>query len=219
MKKGIIFDLDGTLWDSIDHVVESWNDVMRREGYEKQITRDELVKQVGKPMDVIMAEMAPEIPLDERTRLMDVCVRDENAYVAVHGGVLYPGLEDVLAELRGKYPLFIVSNCQAGYIEAFFTAHKLQKYFADYECWGNTGLSKGENIRMVMRRNRLHRAVYIGDTAGDESAARYAGIPFVFASYGFGEAESPDGVISCLSELPAVVGKLFGKRRRMNKKT
>ena len=217
MKKGIIFDLDGTLWDSLDHVVESWNDVMRREGYDKQITRGELVKQVGKPMDVIMAEMAPEIPLDERTRLMDVCVSDENEYVAVHGGVLYPGLEDALAELRGKYPLFIVSNCQAGYIEAFFTAHKLQNYFADYECWGNTGLSKGENIRMVMGRNRLHRAVYIGDTAGDESAARDAGIPFVFASYGFGEAAAPDAAVSSLSELPAIVGKLFGKRRRMKK--
>ena len=53
------------------------------------------------------------------------------------------------------YKLFIVSNCQDGYIECFFKAHKLDKYFTDYECPGRTGLSKGENNKLIIERNNL----------------------------------------------------------------
>lgn len=37
----------------------------------------------------------------------------------------------------------------------FFKAHKLDKYFTDYECPGRTGLSKGENNKLVIERNNL----------------------------------------------------------------
>ena len=37
MKKGIIFDMDGTLWDSAAQVAESWNVASRKEGYEYNI--------------------------------------------------------------------------------------------------------------------------------------------------------------------------------------
>ena len=47
----------------------------------------------------------------------------------------------------------------------------------------------------------IDNAVYVGDTAGDESAARYAGIPFVWAAYGFGKAKAPDGVIQTIGDL------------------
>lgn len=209
MKKGIIFDLDGTLWDSIDHVVMSWNEILLREGYNNQITRDELISHVGKPMDVIMAELAPDVPPDERERLMEICVAHENEYVAANGGFLYPGLEDALIELREKYNLYIVSNCQDGYIEAFYAYHGLGGYFSDHECWGVTGKPKGENIRMVIERNHLDKAIYVGDTSGDETASRKAAISFVLASYGFGEAKSPDAVISSPGDLPRIVGRFL----------
>ena len=48
-------------------------------------------------------------------------------------------------------------------------------------------------------------AVYVGDTAGDEAAARGAGIGFIHASYGFGRAEAPDAVLRRFTELPNVL--------------
>jgi phosphoglycolate phosphatase-like HAD superfamily hydrolase len=51
----------------------------------------------------------------------------------------------------------------------------------------------------------LRKAVYVGDTAGDENASKEAGIPFIWARYGFGTATNPDGIISTISELKTCV--------------
>ena len=104
-------------------------------------------------------------------------------------------------ELKKDYKLFVVSNCQSGYIESFIKAHKLSDVFDDIECWGNNLLPKGENNKLIMKRNNITSAVYVGDTAGDEQSARVAGIPFIFAEYGFGEAVKPDYTIKEFSEL------------------
>jgi phosphoglycolate phosphatase len=77
-------------------------------------------------------------------------------------------------------------------ISAFLDYHKLHKYFCDFECAGDTGLSKGENLALVISRNGFRAPVFIGDTQGDANAAKAAGIPFIFARYGFGSA--PDAL-------------------------
>jgi phosphoglycolate phosphatase len=94
-----------------------------------------------------------------------------------------------------------VSNCQEGYIEAFLDYHKLGKYFLDFENPGRTGLTKGENIKLVIERNQLQHPVYVGDTKGDQEAATFAGIPFVFARYGFGQPETYHFVIDRFDQL------------------
>ena len=67
---------------------------------------------------------------------------------------------------------------------------------------------KGENNKLIMQRNGVTRAVYVGDTSGDEQSARVAGIPFVFAAYGFGEAIAPDYTVNAFTELPALMAKI-----------
>lgn len=71
----------------------------------------------------------------------------------------------------------------------------------DYESYENIFLSKGENIKLVVSRNNLKNPIYVGDTKGDMEASYYAGIPFVYASYGFGKVESFDYKINDISEL------------------
>lgn len=121
--------------------------------------------------------------------LMDECCVCENEYLAEHGGILYDGVEEVIEELSKTYPLFIVSNCQEGYIEAFLKAHHLEKYFTDTECWGRTRAAKGISNQMLIKRNNLKNPVYVGDTQGDKQSATDAGIPFIFAAYGFGQTD------------------------------
>ena len=55
-------------------------------------------------------------------------------------------------------------------------------------CFGDTGTCKGETIKKLMKDHNITSACYIGDTAGDMEASEYAGIPFVFCTFGFGEA-------------------------------
>ena len=116
-------------------------------------------------------------------------------------GTLYGNVENVLQELSQKYKLYIVSNCQDGYIEVFYKYHNLEKYFLDYENPGRTGLSKGENINLIIERNNLSNPVYVGDTEGDLKAARFAGIPFVYAKYGFGQVSEYELVIDNFEDL------------------
>jgi phosphoglycolate phosphatase len=81
----------------------------------------------------------------------------------------------------------------------------LSACFDDIECWGNNHLPKGENNKLIMERNNVTRAVYVGDTAGDEQSARDAGIVFIFATYGFGQALNPDYKLNRFEDLPRLM--------------
>ena len=204
MNKGILFDLDGTLWDSSQNVVKSWNEVLeKRTG--KIITPQDMQGYMGKTLEKIGELMLPDIPADLRSDIMKECCDNENKYLKVHGGVLFPNLEKVLAELSEKYKLFIVSNCQSGYIEVFLEYTGFGKYFTDFECPGGTGKEKGDNIRIVVERNGLDKAVYIGDTQGDCDSADYAGVPFIHAAYGFGTINREVPAVNSLSEIGEAV--------------
>ena len=127
-----------------------------------------------------------------------------------YGGDLYPGVAETLRRLAKEHRLAIISNCGDGYIESFLEAHGFSDCITDYEHPGRTGLSKGENIRLVMERNAMKDAVYIGDTQGDANAARMAGIPFIHASYGFGTVDPADyaAKLERFPDLPALLEKL-----------
>lgn len=188
---GIIFDLDGTLWDTTERIREAWNLILEKHEEIKRepITQADLAQCMGLPMYDIAAKLFPEEEPQVRNNLMDELCIFENEYLAKKGGILYEGLEETLGILSKKYPLFIVSNCQDGYIEAFLEAHHMEKYFKDTECWGRTRVSKGESNLILMKRNGLKNPVYVGDTAGDAQSAIDAKIPFIYAEYGFGSVE------------------------------
>ena len=210
MKKSIIFDLDGTLWDSCAPCVIAWNAVLKNHADGRQITVEDMTGYMGKTIDVIGKLIYPELPLPEILSIMQECCRADAQYLAEHGGVLYPALEETLGKLKNNYHLSVVSNSQDGYVQSFLTHHKLWDYFEDIEMAGRTGKQKGENIKLVMERNGLDRAVYVGDTAGDRDAALFAGVPFIYASYGFGILENEPYRIETIADVAAVADKLLG---------
>lgn len=209
MIDSIIFDLDGTLWDARENVCRSWNVMLAQRWPELgQLTTEQFSAQMGKLMPDIGRALFPQLTPEESNEVVDICGEYENEYVAEHGGVLYEELENTLAALSKKYRLFVVSNCQSGYIEAFFAAHKLGKYFTDIECYGNTMLTKAENIRLVVERHGLSSPVYVGDTALDAKSAAEAGLPFIWAAYGYGQVDSCVGKIDSPAQLPDLCAQL-----------
>lgn len=200
--EAIIFDLDGTLWDATHGILKTWNIALEQNGNIREpVTYEELSACLGLPMDAIAKKLFPDIAKETQKKVMDDCCRLENEYLTEYGGTLFPALEETLSKLQETYELYIVSNCQCGYIEAFLKAHHLESYFKDIECWGNTNQFKGANIRLLMERNHIKNAVYVGDTQGDADASREAGIPFVFCEYGFGSVDSSDYSISTFADL------------------
>ena len=200
---GIIFDLDGTMWDTRKPICEAWNIILSRheEIHRTPIVEADLNDCMGLPMYDIAAKLFPQEQEQVRNALMDELCEFENGYLEKMGGVLFPELEATLKELKTKYPLYIVSNCQDGYIEAFLQYSKLGEYFKDFTCPAYTGRLKGENIRIIMERNGLSEAVYVGDTQGDANSCKEAEIPMIYAAYGFGKVEKADASIQSFDEL------------------
>ena len=207
MKKALIFDIDGTLWDSRQPVAIAWDHIIKQETGKSQGLNAENVSYLfGKPMDEIAALLFPEKTKDQQMALGRKCFDYETEYLAGDPGTLFPNVRQTLETLAKSYPLYIVSNCQCGYIEVFLKTMGLGKYIKDFLCFGQTQVPKNESIRLLMERNHLQDVVYVGDTSGDFDACQKADVPFIYASYGFGDIPDPPRQIGAIGELPALLG-------------
>lgn len=206
---GIIFDVDGTLWDSTQEVAESWikaiNQLKMKTAFE--VTAEKLKGYFGKTMSEIADGIFPEETQERREQLMELCCKIENADLAANMNMqLYPGAKETIIELSKHIPVFIVSNCQSGYIEILVDKFGLHKYITDTECYGNNDKLKWENIKIVAQRNGLKKPIYVGDIQGDKDSCDKAGVPFIHAAYGFGEVDDCVARIQSMSELPGCLG-------------
>ncbi len=203
MINNIIFDVDGTLWDTTKIVAKAWNRAISQVGEINSVmTSTILKKEFGKTMDVIADDLFPDLDSENKKILLEKCCEFEhNDLMENTDDLLFPNVKETIIKLSEKFNLFIVSNCQCGYIELFMKKAGIEKYIKDFECFGNTGKCKGESIKILMKRNNLDDAVYVGDTQGDYEATVLAGIPFIFAKYGFGNVENCYLEISDIKEL------------------
>jgi len=206
--KNIILDIDGTIWNTTGVVAVAWNKAVKEgnvpELKDLVITDKMLQKEFGKPMDVIADNLFGDIDKNIKAELLAKCCVYEHEEIAANTDDLsYDKIRETIKELSVNHNIFIVSNCQDGYIELVMDKNGITSYIRDYECFGHTGLQKDENIVLLLERNGIKKeeAVYVGDTFGDYTATKKAGLSFVFARYGFGEVESPDYAVDSPSEL------------------
>ena len=187
--ESLIFDIDGTLWDSRALVAEGYNIQLRREGLDHLCTDAETLRSLfGKVMTEIGDALFASIPVPQRYELMERCMDTENRYLEENEcRIGYPLVKETLEELAKKHRLFIVSNSQCGYPELCMDKLGIRALFSGHLCFGDTGTCKGETIKRLMEAHNITSACYIGDTLGDLDAADLAQIPFVFCTYGFGQ--------------------------------
>lgn len=188
----IILDIDGTIWDTTNVVASAWNEAITKYFPKVNcVTGDILKTQFGKTMKVISDNLFPELNEEEKKFLMDQCCIYEQDFLMKNTKELaFEGVFEGIKKLAEKMPVYIVSNCQDGYIELVLEKNHIEEFISDYECYGKTGLGKADNIKLICKRNNLKSPVYVGDTKGDEEACGEAGVPFVFAEYGFGKSDN-----------------------------
>ena len=210
MKKGILFDLDGTLWDSSQAVIDAWNEcIAKNTDLDRKFTRGQMQSYMGKTLEKIAGLMFPDLAEADRVHILKLCSDYELEYLKSHNAEYFPGEREILEALHKEYFLAVVSNCQDGYIQLFLEKSGYSDLFSDFESAGKTGLDKGENIKLVAERNGLESIIYVGDTDLDGQAARKAGVPFVHAGYGFGSPDVYDLRINDIKELPEAAAKLL----------
>lgn len=195
MKRNIIFDLDGTLWDASRAIARGWNEILIDK--DPPLTPDDIRSVAGMTMDAIFEKLG--LPFEET--LYRKLVNAEHEAIEDEGALLFDGVRETIDKLSKCYNLYIVSNCQQGYIELFLSRMNMSEYFKDHLCWGDTLVPKGQTIRMLMQKHDMTNAVYVGDTRGDQVAAQDADIPFYFVDYGYGTAEEPVRHLTTISDL------------------
>lgn len=231
---GIIWDIDGTLWDATGTVAPAWKEKLNSINAERMakgmpvlsvhhpkgggtgedITAADLQREFGKPLEVIFRDLLPDLPLDESGDVLAEWYAVEADAIASAPPKAFEGTEEVLKKLQTmQIPSFIVSNCQAGYIETFMQATRTESFFTDHLCPGDTSLLKADNIRLITERHHLRSACYIGDIQADCDAVRAAAgsigdearIHFIWASYGYGHVDRPDAILKRITDLPDLV--------------
>ena len=200
-RDSIIFDLDGTLWDASETVVRAFNDSIQAIGFDINLTSQTVRDFSGMKMDDIFTQYFSFVPKGKLKEFETIYAEKESQYLQQFGGELFPKVKETLEKLAENYRLFIVSNCMKGYIENFIEFFSFEDLFEDFECFGNDGLPKDKNIRMIVERNNLQNPVYVGDTIWDKESSEKAGVDFIHAAYGFGKIENPKVQIQNFEDL------------------
>lgn len=201
----IIFDLDGTLWNTEDVSYEVVKEIVKKYDFVQEITKDTIAKTMGCTFAETAEMFMPYLEEEKREEILQEILDMTAKKLTVVGGILYEGLEEVLIELKKKYKLAIVSNCAAGYIESFLDSSNLRKYFEDYAAAAKMKVTKAEAIKAVLERNNITKAVYVGDTIKDLEASQGAEMDFIQAKYGFGQDLKTKYSVDGITELPNII--------------
>ncbi len=193
MVDGVIFDVDGTLWNTTPIVEKAWNQALKDSGFgDFSVTAKQLQGLFGLPMPEIIEAIMPGVPRAEREAFAPKCYSYEHEYLERESGILYPGILETIRKLAKEHEIFIVSNCQAGYIELFIRKTGIGDVIKDHLCLGDNNLLKADNIKLIVEKHNLKSPVYVGDIQGDADSSKDAGVRFIFASYGFGNVRKED---------------------------
>lgn len=217
MKKGILLDVDGTLWDAVKVIRQSWNDYVQQSVPEMtaEFTDQDIRGVLGKTMVEIEEILLAQLGQSRRQEVMDGLMEYEVAYMWEHGDDVYPNVAETLKTLKKEgYSLSIVSNCQKGYIEDFLHNSGVEDLIDGHVCFGDTGKSKDVSMRICMEKCGIDQALYVGDTKGDLDSSRKAKIPFVYASYGFGSVDPEKEKVAWIetfAQLPEAADRILGK--------
>jgi phosphoglycolate phosphatase len=182
---GIIFDIDGTLWNACRASAKGWNIGLAKLGIYEKVTSEQIENVAGNTYEKCVDMLLPGLRV-QYPELLDILNECETEVVKSDGGAFYDGVIEGLKTLAGLCRIFLVSNCQDWYMKIFLDFSGLEPVLAGYDCHGMSGLPKSEMLDKIKSNYYLNNPVYIGDTEGDETAANLSDMEFIHASYGFG---------------------------------
>ncbi|MDO5563931.1 MAG: HAD-IA family hydrolase, partial [Eubacteriales bacterium] len=199
----LLFDLDGTLWDACISVAKGWQKIIQKIPEDlPEITEKKIRAGCGYPVEVVHPKLLPNLSIKRRKEVEKECMQSAFDTILSDGAFIYEGVEDTLKLLYKNYKLFLISNCSTPYMKMHIEKYHFDKYYTEYICNGDNGLSKEENIKYIIKKYSLKRPIYVGDTIMDYEASKKANVEFVWAMYGFGKDLNCINRIKDIRELP-----------------
>ena len=184
---GILFDLDGTLLDTLEDLLDATNYALKVHGYAER-TLPELRRFVGNGAYNQMRLSVPEgtAPEDIR-RVLDTY----KPYYTAHCRIKtrpFAGIPESLEALKGKYPLAIVSNKPDAAVKALCA-----DYFPGIYALGEVAdcprKPAPDMVFKAMQAIGCDRCVYVGDSEVDVATAKNAAVPCLTVTWGFRDRE------------------------------
>lgn len=187
METGILFDLDGTLLDTLEDLLDATNYALTSCGYPPR-TLAQLRRFVGNgaanQIRLALPEGASQAEIDH------VLAVYKPYYTAhcQHKTQPYPGIPQVLAQLGQRYPIAIVSNKPDGAVKAL-----CRQYFPGIFALGETPdcprKPAPDMVHRAMDAIGVQQAIYVGDSEVDVDTAKNAGLPCLSVLWGFRDRE------------------------------
>ena len=182
MRIGILFDLDGTLLNTLDDLTDGVNYALTQFGCPHR-TPAQIRSYLGNGAKQLIALSLPESMQDRVDEVLDVYRTYYNAHCQIKTGP-YPGILEALATLSEKYPIAVVSNKPDS-----ATKPLIAQYFPGIYALGERSdcprKPAPDMLKKAMADIGVDSCVYVGDSEVDALTAKNTGVPCVAVSWGF----------------------------------
>ena len=183
MKTAVLFDLDGTLLDTLEDLKDAVNHALRVHGYPER-SLNEVRCFVGNGAYRLNRLAAPETASEEEVQDLFATFRSyygENCQIKTRS---YPGSPEVLERLKGKYPLAIVSNKPDSAVKTL-CADYFPGIYALGEAADCPRKPAPDMVYKAMAVLGAETCIYVGDSEVDVLTAKNAGVPCISVLWGF----------------------------------
>jgi pyrophosphatase PpaX len=208
--KAVVFDLDGTIVDSVELIVSSFQHAIR-EVLGREVGRDEAIANVGRPLREQMIMFSPEHADELVASYREFNHREHDRMLTLYDGILnlLHGLQ------RAGIKLGLVTSKSRYTTQMAFDLTGIESYFDEAICADESPRNKPSPDPILLCLERLGvqpgDAAYVGDSPADMQAAKAAGVVAIGVTWGvFPEetlvAEKPDTLVHTVSELAMVLG-------------
>ena len=201
----IIFDLDGTLWETIDATYEATKIITNKHKELKPITRETIIKGMGLSTIENAINYIPYMPAEEGIKYMKEISEKTSEIINKDNVIIYNGVIETIKKLSKKYKLGIITNNRDKYAETFLKISNLKEYFTDYMGAASYNMTKGEAIKKMVQKYNEIENYYVGDIKKDQEATEYAGIEFIHAKYGFNPTLKSKKYINNIIDLQKII--------------
>lgn len=159
----------------------------------------------------ILSDFFAHLRLLHKTEKTGILIEPEGTIWS--SGSIFTGAEKIIEQLSGLCELYILSSLPEEVLTAQLTELGIDHFFSGCKTTQGTGLSKQESIRLMMRRRKIKRAVFIGSTENDRISAECAGLQYIHAAYGGRQSPKKCITAQSINELPFLISKLVKQNK------